>query len=429
MKNTRFLLWMLIFLMAFSFLQSNDTGNSDLYLTQNDLGLMTSKLEYRRGKEIKITLANNTPETLEIPMHCPDEPFDVYHYKNGEWTIIDLLTNDIACKDPELFIQPGDTTSISYKDWAYRVFGETGRYRIDVTTKVGDELKTFASNEFTVKNRKLIGNLWLNGVYRPIQNGLVYLTKVVPGHQLSLAIIFLTLILRTLLLIPSQRALRSQHKMQEVQVEIDKLKKKYKDNQERLAMETMALWKKHKVNPFGSCMMMFIQFPILIALYYVIREGLHPDKIELLYSFVANGFNFGDINPQFLGMNLFDINFFVLPFVVGGLQFLQMQLMFAKREKLAAENAAKKPAKKKKKKKEDDMPSMQDQMQMMNKMMKYVMPGMIAFFTASLPAGVGLYWGTSTLYGIFQQLVIKRDTKSNKKETEPSVRVIEKKEK
>ena len=54
-------------------------------------------------------------------------------------------------------------------------------------------------------------------------------------------------------------------------------------------------------------------------------------------------------------------------------------------------------------------------------MMTYIMPVMIAVFTASLPAGVGIYWGTSTLYGIFQQLVVNKEKPKN---DEPSVRVI-----
>jgi len=47
-------------------------------------------------------------------------------------------------------------------------------------------------------------------------------------------------------------------------------------------------------------------------------------------------------------------------------------------------------------------------MLMMNKMMQYFMPIMIAVFTASLPAAVGFYWGTSTLFGIGQQLIVNK---------------------
>jgi YidC/Oxa1 family membrane protein insertase len=56
-------------------------------------------------------------------------------------------------------------------------------------------------------------------------------------------------------------------------------------------------------------------------------------------------------------------------------------------------------------------------------MMTYLMPVMIAIFTASLPAGVGIYWGTSTLYGIIQQVFVNKGSKKKDPE-EPTVKVI-----
>jgi YidC/Oxa1 family membrane protein insertase len=130
------------------------------------------------------------------------------------------------------------------------------------------------------------------------------------------------------------------------------------------------------------------------------------------------------METQFLGMELLNINFIVLPLLVGGLQFIQMQLAFARAQKKKKNTPSNKPTKKK----SDKAPDMQDQMKMANNMMKYFMPAMIAFFTASLPAGVGLYWGTSTTYGILQQLVVNRQTQSDNKASKPTVRVIEKKD-
>jgi membrane protein insertase Oxa1/YidC/SpoIIIJ len=67
------------------------------------------------------------------------------------------------------------------------------------------------------------------------------------------------------------------------------------------------------------------------------------------------------------------------------------------------------------------------EMQMASEMMVYVLPVMIALFTASVPSGVGIYWGTSTLFGIGQQLYVNKKVKSNKSKKEAEVRVIEKK--
>jgi YidC/Oxa1 family membrane protein insertase len=416
MKNNKLILYLLIFFVIFSFMQNKDKGEGDVYLTQSDIGVVTHKTDYRRGKEIILKLQNNTDQIIELPITCDEEPFNVYRYENGDWAQKIVEEENSDCDNTTLTLHPTEDTTVTYKNWAYRLFGEVGRYRIDVMN--GEN--TYTSNEFTVQNRKAIGGLWLDGIYRPILNGLIYLVKAVPGNSLGLAIIILTLAIRTILLIPSQRAMRSQKKMQVVQSKIEELKKKHKGNQEKIAMETVNLWKEHKVNPFGSCLLMFVQFPILIALYYVIREGLHPDKIELLYESVATGFSFSMMDVQFLGLDLLNINFIILPLIVGSLQFVQMHLAFSRAKKKKANKPEKEI-----KKKEGPTADMQDQMKMANNMMKYFMPAMIAFFTASMPSGVGLYWGTSTTYGILQQLVINREQTTEKKANEPSVRVID----
>jgi YidC/Oxa1 family membrane protein insertase len=225
-----------------------------------------------------------------------------------------------------------------------------------------------------------------------------------PFHDLGLAIILLTIIIRTLLLLPSHKALKSQRKLQEIQPHLTHLREKYKDNQEMLAKETMAIWKEHKVNPFGSCLPLLIQFPILIALFYVIQTGLNPDNSYLLYE-PLKGFSIANINVMFMGfLDLTKVNAFALPLFVGAMQFLQMKLAMAKSEK----NKAK-----------DNKPK-KNETEMMNNMMLYVMPVMIAVFTASVPAGVGLYWSVSTMYGIVQQLGVNKQVSGEK----AKVRVI-----
>jgi YidC/Oxa1 family membrane protein insertase len=423
MKN-KFFLWILIFLSVMLVMQNlGGTKEVDSNLVDGDLGVATAKTEYKLGKEVMLNLQNNHNDVITLPDFCGERLFNVYRYENSDWLEIPI-GEDETCEAEAYELQPGDSLSVSYKNWAYRAFSEYGRYHIEVPAYVysGDaapEMIVYSSNEFTIGTRTLLGNAWLQGLYRPILNTLVFLIKVMPGNSLGLAIILLTLMIRTILLVPSQRAMRSQRRMQEMQPKLEALKKKYKNNQEVLAMETMKLWKDNKVSPLGSCLPIFFQFPILIALYYVVREGLHIDKIELLYDFVREGFSFTDMQTNFLGiLELMDLNIIVLPLIVGGLQFIQMSLALAraKKKKKAKKGNAKKPG------------DIQDEMQMATSMMKYFMPVMIAFFTASLPAGVGLYWGTSTIYGIVQQVVVNKESldKKPKKKNEPTVRVIEK---
>lgn len=429
MKN-KFFLWILIFL-SISLLMQSLGKNKDLEpeLNGNDLGLATVKTEYRLGKEVILKMHNNTDEIITLPDFCDDQLFNVYRYDNSNWIEVSLGENK-TCDEPYA-LDPGADLSVSYKHWAYRAFSEYGRYHIKVNAYVRpnnaeSKLMTFTSNEFTVSPRTLLGNLWLHGIYRPILNTLVFLIEVIPGHSLGLAIILLTLLIRTILLVPSQRAMRSQRRMQELQPKLEALKKQYKDKQELLAMETMKLWKEHKVSPVSSCLPIFIQFPILIALYYVVMEGLHADKVQLLYKFISDNFSFTEIQTNFLGiLDLTQLNIIALPLIVGALQFIQMDLAMSQAKK-KQENKQKSSTKEvtEKVKKPGDI---QNEMQMATSMMKYFMPVMIAFFTASLPAGVGLYWGTSTIYGILQQIVVNKESLNKKPaKNEPTVRVVEK---
>jgi len=155
----------------------------------------------------------------------------------------------------------------------------------------------------------------------------------------------------------------------------------------------MAIWKKHKVNPAGSCLPMFLQFPFLIAVFFVLKQGLTENNIYLLYD-VLKDFDYSLINSSFYIMNLENPGPWFLALMVGGLQFVQMKLSFAKADK--------------EKKNSKDKPDMQSQIQIMNKTFTYILPVMIAGFTISVPAGVGLYWGISTLFGIGQQQFINK---------------------
>jgi YidC/Oxa1 family membrane protein insertase len=191
-----------------------------------------------------------------------------------------------------------------------------------------------------------------------------------------------------------------------VQPELQHIREKYKNDQQKMATETMALWKKHKISPFSAFTPIFVQFPVLIALFYVIRDGLVPHNTFLLYP-PLQGFDFSQINHVFLGIfNLAarpidDRTLMWLPFVIAGCQFWAMKLSF-KRAAVKKEKVKKEDAKK------DNASAMQDQMQIMNKSMTYMMPAMIFFFTLTFPAGVGLYWWISTLIGIAQQQLVNK---------------------
>lgn len=388
-KFFRFLFFFLIFLIVFQIFSRNDATEN---YKKGDI-ILTSKPKFVIGKEVAIEIENQSSETIRIPNPCPKNPLLVEFYQNGEWLKKEVSLKDSSKCDGQkevlAEIEPENKTKIGFGLWNYDLFNETGRYRIIYETTIEDKAKSYF-NEIDIVPPSLIRRGWDGLLYKPIFNTLIFFVSKLPGNNLGWAIIFLTILIKIILLGPNQKALKSQKQLQRVQPQLDALKQKYKNDQQRLAQETMAIWKKHKVSPMGSCLPMLIQFPILIALFYVVKDGLTVVDPNVLYAPLKD-FDLQTINPIFLGLiDLTKVNIIALPIIVGGLQFFQIRLSLAKTKSKALAKKSDAPA----------------AMPMMNNMMQYFMPIMIAVFTASLPAAVGFYWGVSTLFGIGQQLVV-----------------------
>ena len=177
--------------------------------------------------------------------------------------------------------------------------------------------------------------------------------------------------------------------MQLLQPKIEALKKRYESDRERLHQETVKLWKEEGINPFSSFLPMLFQFPILIGLFFVIRDGsLLELSQHLLYApYKDLPWTFG---TTFLWMDLTKPNITVFPLLLAALQFIQMKLSFRKAEI----------------KKEGKI----EGQELQQKVMLYALPLMIGFFAFQFPAAVSLYWGVSTLFAIGQQMVVNRKT-------------------
>lgn len=389
MKNKifRFLFFFLIFLVIFQLLSKNKTQE----VNKTDDVILSAKSKIVIGKEVKIDIQNNGKDIIKIINICPKNPLSVEFYQNGEWIKKEAILKDTSiCEKQakETIIKPTEKTVITYGLWNKDLFQEQGKYRISYKTLLNGKEKSYIT-EINIVAPSFIRRGWDILLYKPILNTLFFFVAKIPGHSLGWAIIILTLLIKIILLGPNQKALKSQKQLQRVQPQLDAIKQKYKNDPQKLSQETMAIWKKHKVNPMGSCLPMLIQFPILIALFYVVRDGLNIIDPSLFYASLRD-FNLQSINPVFLGIiDLTKVNFIILPIIVGGLQFLQIRLSFAKSKSLVANGAS-------------------PMMPMMNNMMQFFLPIMIAVFTASLPAAVGFYWGVSTIFAIGQQLVVNR---------------------
>lgn len=384
MQNKLFrpILFALSFLVILQFI----SGRQETTEFQDDVVIsMKSKLVI--GKEVEIDIKNNTESPIFIENSCPNNPLSINQYQNGEWIPKTATINEEKCENNELTIESGKSESIKYGAWSNELFDSIGRYRISLKTNI-DETEKEYSSEISIEEASAIRKFGREAFYKPIFNILIFIVSIIPNHDLGIAIILLTLLIKLVLLLPNQKALKAQKKMKDIQPQLDALKIKYKNDPQRLTKETMAIWKKYKVSPMGSCLPMIIQFPILISLFYVIKGGMIGINTDLLYQSLQ-GFDTESINTLFIGiLDITKANKIVLPIIIGGMQFYQMKLTLGKNQPVI---------------KDDKNP-----MAHMGKMMQYVLPVMIAFFTASLPAGVGLYWGTSTLFGIGQQFFVNK---------------------
>jgi YidC/Oxa1 family membrane protein insertase len=413
--HKRFLLWLLLFFGFFLLLQEYQVPPEEQVFDVSPLQIVSVDSSYTLGQSPELHVSNTSSADISVEDVCPSEPFDVFVYEARDWVQLESELTDFDCGDTSaLVFLAGETLAVSYGAWTSELFSELGTYKIEIPYSVADD-DFVAFVEFEVGERGLISAFLYNSFYRPLYNLLMYFSWLMPGKSFGLGLVLLTILIRLVLLVPNHKALVSQRAMQKIQPELDAIKKKFPGDQQKIAQETMALWKRHRVSPLNSCLPMLLQFPILIALFYVVKEGIAPHNAYILYDYLH--IDLGLIDVDFLGLlDLSVVNFTWLPITVGALQFLQMKLSFARHTKKKSpeesvlevteegDSVVVKQVEKKQKKQGFDA----DPTKMMTKMMTYVMPFLIAIMTASLPAGVGLYWGISTLFGIGQQLVVNK---------------------
>jgi YidC/Oxa1 family membrane protein insertase len=248
----------------------------------------------------------------------------------------------------------------------------------------------------------MLMQLYTTVLYQPLFNLLVFFYNIIP--DIGIAILLLTILVKAIIWPLSHKGLKSQKVLQDLQPKLESLKAKYKDNKEKLGQETMALYKREKINPMASCLPLLIQFPIIIAVFRVFRAiFVETVDFSLLYSFVKVP---EIINPMMLGFLDLSKPQIVLAILAGLAQFWQSRIMLKKTKKdtLGPDG----------KKKELSLP------QTMSKQMMYFMPVITVFIAASFPGGLALYWLAITLLGVLDQTFINKSMEKSKDSISPS---------
>lgn len=209
------------------------------------------------------------------------------------------------------------------------------------------------------------------GIFSILALPLLWLMKLFYGvfHNYGVAIIFLTIVTRIPFIPIINKGMTSMKKIQDIQPKMNEIREKYKKDPKRMNQELMALYKKHKVNPFGGCLPVLLQIPIFFALFKILSIS-----IELRHA------------PFVLWITDLSLKdpYFVLPIIMGATMVLQQKMT----------------------------PSTMDPRQ--QKLMM-LLPVVFTFLFLTFPSGLVLYWLMNNILGIAQQYYMNK--KAAKTET------------
>ncbi|MCL4580717.1 membrane protein [Fusobacterium nucleatum YWH7199] len=199
-------------------------------------------------------------------------------------------------------------------------------------------------------------------IYNLLQQFFAFLLNTTDKYvgNFGISIIVVTILIKILLLPLTLKQDKSMKEMKKLQPELEKIKKDYAHDKQMLNIKTMELYREHKVNPLGGCLPILIQFPILIALFGVLRNGIIPKDSSFLW------LKLSDKDP-----------FYILPVLNGAVSFLQQKLMGT-----------------------SDNPQMKNMM--------FIFPILMIYISYRMPSGLQLYWLTSSILAVVQQYFIMK---------------------
>ncbi len=230
-------------------------------------------------------------------------------------------------------------------------------------------------------------------LYQPLYNALVLLYLYFPGHDFGIAVILLTVITRLIMYPLMLKSIKTQKALAELQPKIQEIQQKFKDDKARQTKETVALYQQAKINPFGGCLPLLLQLPMLFALYQVFWKGFGQERMYHLYSFIPRP---DIINPFFLGLVDLSKASPVIAILAGISQYFQTKMMTP---------ATSLPA------------GRQGQTgqfsNMLQKQMLYFFPVFTVFIVWGLPSAIGLYWTVTNIFSIVQQYLVFKGEKSH----------------
>lgn len=264
---------------------------------------------------------------------------------------------------------------------------------------------------------------WNTFIFEPIFNLIAGLIAFIPGHSFGIALILFVIIVRLVFYPINKKQFVYVKKQKQIQVEVEKIRKKHQGNKQMIAMETLALWREHGFNPFAMLGYLLVQIPIFIALFQVVRKIAEDtaNLVEYSYSFLQNtnwmqqlSQNHELFDPSF-GLGIFDLTksatgdgFYLAAFIILIIAVIVQYVVFK-------QSMVTKPSSR-------DLPTFRElirrqsagedideetikavQQKSISRMMTFALPGIIFLFGLGWHSAILFYFMLSSLFHWWQQ--------------------------
>jgi YidC/Oxa1 family membrane protein insertase len=226
-------------------------------------------------------------------------------------------------------------------------------------------------------------------IYEPIYNALALFVSWSPYGDVGLAIILITVVVKLILFPLAVTASHTQIAMRALEPQLKEIRDAHKDNSQEMALKTLALYRENKVNPFASILILIIQLPVILGLYWVIWKESSTGVFDeaYLYSWVSQP----DVS-SFMFLNLIPLaqGSILLAVLAGVTQYYLSRLMLPT---FPVETG---------KQFQDDLAKS------MHLQMRYVFPVLLGVIAYVATAAIALYFITSNIFGIMQEFAARK---------------------
>lgn len=351
------------------------TDNSYNFVSTD--GLVSGSVTLDSKGFLNFVVNNSEAIDIQYNLHSTQKKLD-----NGQDRSFVYLSDDFE----KITVGDDDSLDENVKyigiDFNYHIFAIAFKNKVQslLKTTIDEHFTTLQRNinstEFNVyflkKEYKVLkdygNNLHLSvdfGIWSILAEVILYTLQwfhtFIPNY--GLAIIFLTLVIRSLTFPLQYKSFKSMKKMQDIQPQLTKIREKFKEDPQRLQRESMELFKKAGVNPLGGCLPMLLQMPIFFAFYRVLYSSV--ELVNAPFYFWIHDLSNKD-------------PYYILPLLMTAAMFLQQKF---------TPTATADPTQKK---------------------VMMFMPLVFGLIMKDLPSGLSLYIFISTIFGILQQLLVYR---------------------